>query len=61
MKLPVIVHVYGGGYTVKAGEMYPEYFMDEDVVFVTFNYRLTSIGKQINAKFCAKCTHFGTN
>lgn len=46
--LDVIVHIHGGGYmfgspAIIAG---PEYMMDQDVVFVTFNYRLNIFGEQ---------------
>ncbi|XP_043195710.1 venom carboxylesterase-6-like [Amphibalanus amphitrite] len=45
--LPVMVFIHGGGFTIGSGddEFYgPSYFMDEDVVLVTFNYRLGPFG-----------------
>lgn len=43
----VFIH-WGGFFTGYSGPDYlgPEYFMDEDVVLVTFNYRLGVLGKQ---------------
>uniref|UniRef100_A0A1A9ZUM0 carboxylesterase n=1 Tax=Glossina pallidipes TaxID=7398 RepID=A0A1A9ZUM0_GLOPL len=47
-KLPVLVWIYGGGFGTGGcirDYMYgPDYFMMEDVVLVTFNYRLSMIG-----------------
>ncbi|XP_065216365.1 juvenile hormone esterase-like [Planococcus citri] len=44
-KTPVIVGIHGGGFIHGEGIDYnPDYFMDHDVVFVTFNYRLGSFG-----------------
>ncbi|XP_037079055.1 acetylcholinesterase-like [Pollicipes pollicipes] len=45
--LPVMVFIHGGGFTMGSGdeEVYgPNYFMDEAVVLVTFNYRLGPFG-----------------
>ncbi|XP_037080974.1 acylcarnitine hydrolase-like [Pollicipes pollicipes] len=45
--LPVMVFIHGGGFTMGSGdeEVYgPNYFMDETVVLVTFNYRLGPLG-----------------
>uniref|UniRef100_A0A1L8EGG4 carboxylesterase n=1 Tax=Haematobia irritans TaxID=7368 RepID=A0A1L8EGG4_HAEIR len=45
--LPVMVWIYGGGYQVgeSSRDMYsPDYFLQRDVVFVTFNYRLGILG-----------------
>ena len=45
--LSVMVFVHGGGFTMGSGdEDYygPQYFMDEDVVLVTFNYRVGALG-----------------
>ncbi|XP_037079061.1 cocaine esterase-like [Pollicipes pollicipes] len=45
--LPVMVFIHAGGFTMGSGdeEIYgPNYFMDEAVVLVTFNYRLGSFG-----------------
>jgi carboxylesterase type B len=43
---PVIVYVHGGHFLYGASDEYrPDYFMDEDVVVVTLNYRLNSFGK----------------
>lgn len=41
----VMVWVHGGGFTYGSGVTYsPSYFMDEDVIIVTFNYRLGAFG-----------------
>ncbi|XP_017081852.2 esterase B1 [Drosophila eugracilis] len=45
--LPVIVWIYGGGFQIgEAGrDLYsPDYFMQQDVVVVTFNYRVGALG-----------------
>ncbi|XP_036344645.1 esterase B1-like [Rhagoletis pomonella] len=45
--LPVMVFIYGGSFCMGAAnrDLYgPDYFMMEDVVLVTFNYRLDSLG-----------------
>ncbi|XP_043212851.1 juvenile hormone esterase-like [Amphibalanus amphitrite] len=45
--LPVMVFIHGGGFSTGSGDddIYgPSYFMDEDVVLVTFNYRLNTFG-----------------
>ncbi|CAL8125453.1 unnamed protein product [Orchesella dallaii] len=43
---PVMVWIHGGGFTFGDGLLNygPRYFMDEDVVLVTFNYRLGVFG-----------------
>ncbi|CAG7832230.1 unnamed protein product [Allacma fusca] len=42
---PVMFWIHGGGYTYGAGSvMGPRYFMDEDVILVTINYRLGVFG-----------------
>jgi len=44
--LPVIVFIHGGVFMYGAStEHRPFYFMDEDVIVVTLNYRLNSFGK----------------
>lgn len=44
-KIPVIFYVYGGRLVLGYGDYYrPDYFMDKDVILVTFNYRLTVLG-----------------
>ena len=44
--LPVIFYIHGGKFLCGSGQDYaPHYFMDEDVVVVTINYRLASFGK----------------
>ncbi|KAF0310373.1 Liver carboxylesterase [Amphibalanus amphitrite] len=43
--LPVMVFIHGGGFVTGSGDddiHGPSYFMDEDVVLVTFNYRLNT-------------------
>lgn len=47
-KLPVMFWIYGGGFIAghSAPDLYgPDYFMDKDVVFVSFNYRVGPFGK----------------
>ncbi|XP_017035561.2 esterase B1-like [Drosophila kikkawai] len=46
-KLPVIVWIYGGGFQKgeASRDIYsPDYFMKEQVVFITINYRLGALG-----------------
>jgi carboxylesterase type B len=46
--LPVMVFIYGGGYTSgdnKADQYGPHYFLDKEVVLVTVNYRLGVLGE----------------
>lgn len=46
-KLPVIVYIHGGRYSVGSGVSYaagPWYMLDKDVVLVTINYRLGVMG-----------------
>ncbi|XP_070143134.1 esterase B1-like isoform X2 [Drosophila kikkawai] len=45
--LPVLVWIYGGGFQIGAAgrDTYsPDYFMKQDVVLVTFNYRVGALG-----------------
>ena len=43
--LPVMVWIHGGGFSTGSGFMYgPEYILDKDVIFVSFNYRLGPLG-----------------
>ncbi|CAL8123706.1 unnamed protein product [Orchesella dallaii] len=43
--LPVLVYIHGGYFMVLSGSNYaPRYFMDHNVVMVTFNYRLGAFG-----------------
>ncbi|CAL8128847.1 unnamed protein product [Orchesella dallaii] len=42
---PVIVFIHGGSFKLNSGNHYgPNYWMDQDVVFVTINYRLGVLG-----------------
>lgn len=44
-KLPVLFFVHGGRFLVGYGDYYrPDYFLQNDVVFVTINYRLHILG-----------------
>lgn len=46
-KRPVIVLLHAGGFYSAGSASYwagPQYFMDQDIVLVTFNYRLASLG-----------------
>lgn len=45
--LPVMVWIYGGAFSVgdsNANTYGPDYLVEEDVVIVTFNYRLGMLG-----------------
>lgn len=47
---PVMVYIHGGAFMWGSSgvEMYgPDYFMQKDVVFVTFNYRVGAFGNFI--------------
>lgn len=46
-KLPVMVYIHGGGYLSGSGDsnfLGPQYFLQHDVLLVTFNYRLEVLG-----------------
>lgn len=45
--LPVMVWIFGGGFTIGGAEysVYaPDFLLDRDIVFVSFNYRLGAFG-----------------
>ncbi|XP_050513960.1 acetylcholinesterase isoform X2 [Diabrotica virgifera virgifera] len=43
--LPVFFWIYGGGFTNGLGSLYdPKFFIDYDIVIVTFNYRVGALG-----------------
>ena len=43
---PVMFYIYGGLFMSGSADFYSaDYFMDEDVVIVTINYRLAALGK----------------
>lgn len=47
VKRPVIVYIHSGGFYSSGSASYwlgPQYFMDQDIVLVTFNYRLGTLG-----------------
>ncbi|XP_066262073.1 juvenile hormone esterase-like [Euwallacea similis] len=47
VKRPVIVHIHPGGFYSVGSASYwegPQYFMDQEIVLVTFNYRLGTLG-----------------
>ncbi|XP_044018737.1 esterase FE4 [Aphidius gifuensis] len=47
VKRPVIVFFHPGGFYGSSGQSFiegPQYFMDQDIVLVTVNYRLASLG-----------------
>lgn len=49
--LPVLVYIHGGDFMTGTSEIHrAHYFMDNDVVVVTFNYRLGAFGKSIFCK-----------
>jgi len=40
-----ILQIHGGSFAFGAGSMYgPAYLLDRNVILVTFNYRLSSLG-----------------
>ena len=41
-KMPVIVYFHSGGSSILHG---PQYLMDKDIVLVTTNYRLGTLGE----------------
>lgn len=42
---PVMLFIHGGGFYFGTGTMYgPDYLLDENVVLVTFNYRIGALG-----------------
>ena len=45
-KIPVMVWIYGGGYMLETGEMYPGYGLavHGDIIVVNFIYRTSSLG-----------------
>lgn len=46
-KKPVVVYIHGGGFYSFGGASYwagPNYLLDQDIVLVTFNYRLGTLG-----------------
>lgn len=46
-KLPVLFWIHGGGFASGSGNLEyhgPDYFLDYDVILVTFNYRLGPLG-----------------
>jgi len=46
--LDVIVNIHGGAFTFGSGsDPVPKYLVDQDVILVTFNYRLGPLGKII--------------
>ncbi|KAG5884814.1 hypothetical protein JTB14_012022 [Gonioctena quinquepunctata] len=47
LKRPVIVHIHAGGFYSVGSPSYwagPDYYLDQDIVLVTFNYRLATLG-----------------
>ncbi|CAG7720240.1 unnamed protein product [Allacma fusca] len=43
--LPVLVFIHGGSFLFYSGEVFgPKYLLDEDVILVTFNYRIGALG-----------------
>lgn len=52
--LPVIAYIHGGAFVMGSTRIYgAEYFMDQDVVLVTMNYRLGALGNYsiVNLKY----------
>ena len=49
--MPVMVVIHPGFFLFGQGAMlHPQFFMDEDVVVVTFNYRLGALGKMFHCR-----------
>ncbi|XP_060523214.1 uncharacterized protein LOC132700111 [Cylas formicarius] len=45
VKRPVIVYIHSGGFYFMSSSWFgPQYFMDQDIVLVTINYRLQTLG-----------------
>ena len=47
----VMVWIYGGGFltgTSSSSIYKPDYLLEKDVVYVTFNYRLGAFGNNVN-------------
>lgn len=45
--LNVIVHIHGGALNFGYGHFYgPKFLMDQDIVYVNFNYRLGPLGNR---------------
>lgn len=46
LSLDVIVHIHGGAYMYLSGDSYtnPDFIVDQNIIFVTFNYRLGILG-----------------
>lgn len=43
--LPVMVWIYGGAFiTGKSNNFQPDFFLEEDVIVVTLNYRIGALG-----------------
>lgn len=43
--LDVIVFIHGGGFMWNYGGVYrPDYIMDKDIIYITFNYRVGPLG-----------------
>lgn len=52
-RAPVMVFIYGGGFIQGSSQQLfysPDFFMQKDVVVVTFNYRIGALGKYILLK-----------
>lgn len=45
--LPVVIHIHGGAFMLGSPQIMvqPEYLMDQDIIFVSFNYRLGILGE----------------
>jgi len=44
-KLPVLVYIHGGSFVSQSGQIFgAKYFLDEDVILISFNYRLGVLG-----------------
>lgn len=46
--LDVVVHIHGGGFMYGSPSLLagPDYIMDKDVIYVSFNYRLSILGEK---------------
>ena len=51
--LSVMVYIHGGFFMAGSANHYkPNYFMDHEVVMVTFNYRVGALGMTLLTHFC---------
>lgn len=43
-----MVWIHGGAFVIGSGDMYdPKYFLDHEIIIVSFNYRVGALGKNL--------------